>query len=241
MLTARLKVKSHKLSHGGKGKEIRVPAQTHSLVFMHGLGDTALKWVTRLGFLLNEVGGRDNVKVLIPEADEMVVEWSKEGVLEAGVPQQAWFNLISLDDEEPADIPGLHSARARLECIVAAEVAAGVLVDNILLMGHSQGGAVIYDFLLHSDMRVGAALIISSWILGGKAMDDFSGRANTTTPITALHGTHDDIVPFSWGELACERLQTSHKITFIPIEASDHFSVLNSVRVRDWLASVFRP
>ena len=241
MLTARLKIKSHKLSHGGKGKEIRAHAQTHSLVFMHGLGDTALKWVTRLGYLLGAVGGRDNVKVLIPEADEMVVEWSKEGVLEAGVPQQSWFNLMSLDDEEPVDLLGLHSARSRLERILAAEVAAGVPVENILLMGHSQGGAVIYDFLLHSEMRVGAALVISSWILGGKSINDFSGGANTATPITVLHGTHDDIVPFTWGELSCERLQTNHQITFIPIESTDHFSVLNSVCVRDWLASAFRP
>ncbi|KAH0484488.1 MAG: uncharacterized protein KVP18_005092 [Porospora cf. gigantea A] len=202
------------LEFGGKGLQYN-PSGKHlfSLVFMHGLGDSAMGWVSGIQEILAQSSFlRAHMKVCMPTADVMPVHWS------GGFPTTAWFDIFSLDSTAREDLEGISRSRNRVSAIISHELELGVPNENIFVGGYSQGGSLAYDVLLNEDRKLGGFVLLSAWITGVSALyGDFEGytpkRANLTAPIFHGHGTYDDIVKFTWGEQSLKHLAQHHEDT----------------------------
>ncbi|KFH10112.1 phospholipase/carboxylesterase [Toxoplasma gondii MAS] len=145
--------------YGGEGFH-RFPGvctpQTASLVFMHGLGDTAAGWADLVS-LLSSLSCFPALRVILPTAPVRPVS------LNGGFPAPAWADIFSLSKDAPEDKPGFLASKQRIDAILAGELAAGVAPERIILAGFSQGGALAYFTGLQASVRLGGIVALSTW------------------------------------------------------------------------------
>lgn len=95
-------------SHGGQGAAL-IPTKgppTSTVVWMHGLGDTADGWLSGL-----PVQRFPSTKFVLPTASVKPV------TLNGGYPMTAWFDLSSLEEDGPEDKAGFEESRARINAV----------------------------------------------------------------------------------------------------------------------------
>lgn len=126
-------------------------AHTHTVIFLHGRGDTARNFRRCLD---DEAGGRSagawtDSRRRSPMAAFPTFRWvfPTAGVKPCarGGAASQWFDLwdhVNLRDREELQAPGLRDSVARVRVLVAREAGRlGGRYDKIVLMGISQGGA----------------------------------------------------------------------------------------------------
>ena len=83
-----------------------------------------------------------------------------------------------------------------LEELIAAEVAAGIPSDRVVVAGFSQGGAIAL-MMLRSSMKLGAVVGLSTY-LPLRDQEPVS-EANRGTPVLLCHGDKDQVVAYEFG------------------------------------------
>lgn len=73
--------------------------QTRTLIFLHGLGHTGQGWTSEMGFVRGFVRP-PHVKIICPSAPTVPV------TLNSGFPMPSLFDLKTLDESGPEDVPG---------------------------------------------------------------------------------------------------------------------------------------
>ncbi|OXB69711.1 UNVERIFIED_CONTAM: hypothetical protein H355_013769, partial [Colinus virginianus] len=130
-----------------------------TLIFLHGLGDTAEGWTDVLSLAAAALpNAAAYLRVILPTADVRPV------TLTGGLPTHAWSDVIGLTRTSPEDEAGFLASKARIDTIINEEVAAGVSPSRILLGGFSQGGAVAYLVGLQSSYRLAGIIALSTWL-----------------------------------------------------------------------------
>ena len=114
----------------------------------------------------------------------------------------------------------------------------GVLSEDIYVLGYSLGSAVAVE--LAASQTVGG-LILQAPFFNGDQLKRFwledaklpvcdtvdnsfptsSRLASVLVPSLVIHGTKDDVIPFSQGEAVFKHLASKEK-TFMPVENADH-------------------
>lgn len=171
-------------------------AHTATLIFLHGLGDSANGgWRQTLPELQSAYPG---LKVILPNAPTKPID------VNGGMRMQAWFNLKAFVTLETKvfDYAGLDEARATVESIVAEEVAAGTPANRIILGGFSQGAAIAQYAGLQSETTLGGIFALSGYLPGFAhvPMSDFVQPANKETPLFIAHGEQDRVIVFPVGK-----------------------------------------
>jgi hypothetical protein len=108
-LTAPLRMSTSGNVGSGDGVVIQATsgAADSSVIFLHGLGDTAAGWVSAFPF-----AGLPNTRYVLPTAPTTPVS------LNMGYKMPSWFDLYGLDPSAPDDVPGIAKAVARLNQII---------------------------------------------------------------------------------------------------------------------------
>ena len=84
--------------------------------------------------------------------------------------------------------------------MVAREKARGVIAQQIVLAGFSQGGAIaLYAGLRHAE-RLAGIVALSTYVIAPAALAAEASAANRDVPIFMAHGTQDPVVQFRWAE-----------------------------------------
>ena len=111
------------------------------------------------------------------------------------------------------DRAGSLLTRDYIHTLIAAEVAAGIPHDRIVLGGFSQGGAVALLAGLTAPSALAAIVGMSCWLTLSKTFRDEQGFVpegnppNTKTPVLLCHGDEDKIVRYSFGEATAKLLK----------------------------------
>ncbi|KAI0127365.1 acyl-protein thioesterase [Xylariales sp. AK1849] len=125
-------------------------AHTHTVIFLHGRGDTAQDLAENL-FLLKDSSKRSlndafpSVRWVFPQADLLYCErddqdWSQ------------WFdvwNTLDFMDREELQVPGLHDSVKNVIRLIRQEAQQVGGLDKIVLAGFSQGGATAMHAVLN--------------------------------------------------------------------------------------------
>ena len=177
------------------------PTATHdaSIIWMHGLGASAHDFVD-----MPRIISRPGTRWVFPNAPVRPV------TLNNGWRMPSWFDIRYLagesDGERECPIEAQESSEIIAD-LIETEHAKGIPHHRIILVGFSQGGAMsLYTGCRFSERLAGMVCLSGYLLFPEKHMGECSD-ANRDTPVLICHGTRDDMVPFSAGQLSCEFLQ----------------------------------
>lgn len=171
-----------------------------SVIWMHGLGadgNDFLPIVPELGLPASAA-----VRFVFPNAPVIPV------TLNQGYRMPAWYDILSLDGaNRQIDESGIRTSGSAIRQLVARENSRGVASARIVLAGFSQGGAMAYMVGLTHPEKLAGIVALSAYIPAPDMLTAEFAAANRSTPIFAGHGSGDDMVPLSLGELARDSVQ----------------------------------
>lgn len=176
------------------------PSNTRAtVIWLHGLGADGNDFVPIVPEL--GLGDAHGVKFLFPNAPHQPV------TLNGGMHMPAWYDIQGTDIADKQDRAGIEASAARIEALIAQEIANGIPASRIVLAGFSQGGAVA----LHTALRHGAPLAglmaLSTYLPLHDSLTSEASPANRAIPIFMAHGNQDPMVPFELGQASCRILQ----------------------------------
>ncbi len=169
---------------------------------------------------------------------------------ETAVSEKHWFDKLSacgvsvicpdyrgygLSEGELSENGCYEVAHAAYEFLLNEK---GVRCENIFVLGYSLGSAVAVELTVTQPV---GGLILEAPFLSGQRLKRFwlrevrmlgdettdksfptaSRLASVHVPALVIHGTADDVVPFSQGETVFTHLASTEK-TFVPVEDADH-------------------
>jgi phospholipase/carboxylesterase len=172
-------------------------AASASVIWLHGLGADGHDFVPVVPEL-----GLPAVRFVFPHAPVRPV------TLNMGMSMRAWYDIKTLTAEGSADESGLRESVALLGRYIAAERAAGIPSQRIILAGFSQGGAVALHGALRHAEPLGGILALSCYLPLQALLASELSEANRATPILMCHGQFDPVLPMALGQLARDWLRS---------------------------------
>jgi len=171
---------------------------TRTVIFLHGLGDTAHGWVDLVDMMRPSV---PHVKFILPTAPQRPVTLNNNMVM------NSWFDILDLQRlQESCD--GLEDTRVKVSQIIEDEIKSGIPSNRILLGGFSQGGSSsIYIGYTHPKQLAGV-LALSCFIPSPKTFENELNVANKNTPLLMCHGEEDTMVIQQVGKMAFNKLKS---------------------------------
>ena len=179
-----------------------------TVIWLHGLGADANDFLDIIPLL--QLPQDTAVKFIFPNAPIRPVS------LNGGLPCRAWFDIYSLDNWQERDNDGIAAAVGGVQALIQSQIEQGVLSQNIVLAGFSQGGMVALLAGLQHDKRLAGILAMSTCLPYNSAeIASKLGPVLQMTPIMQMHGKADDVLPFALGQYGFQILkQLSYSIEF---------------------------
>lgn len=174
-------------------------AAPHSATFVgpiHGLGDTNRGWLDVAMHLHQQM---PHVKFVLPNAPTSPV------TLNGGMPMPSWYDITSLDDRANQPCTGIDASKAVVDELIAAELAAGIPLDRIVVGGFSQGGALALFAGLQHPGRLAGVCCLSGYLAKAEAFELAPEAAST--PVRHFHGALDPTVRVEWARESAARLR----------------------------------
>lgn len=171
---------------------------THAVIWLHGLGATADDFVPVIPYLkLSEALA---IRFIFPQAPDRPI------TVNGGYVMPGWYDIKGMDITDKEDLPGMTQSRNMLDALIAQQIEKGVPSGNILLAGFSQGGAVAYYTGIRSPHKLAGILALSTYLpFLSNAKAEHSG-VNLDSPILAMHGKFDSVVPLAAGKFSADGL-----------------------------------
>lgn len=166
-----------------------------TLVFLHGLGDTANGWAPVMRMLSHTL---PTVKFILPTAASRPVTINYGGVM------PAWYDILSLDgaDQRRVDVEGIKQSVDLVQSLVDNEPP-GV---KVLVGGFSQGGCVALALATgqspHSGRLIDGCISLSGYFADTNRIGDYK-----QLPIFMGHGHADPVVSYKWALQSCKRIK----------------------------------
>jgi phospholipase/carboxylesterase len=175
-----------------------------AVIWLHGLGadgNDFLPIVDELS-LPAELG----IRFIFPHAPHRPITCN------GGYVMRGWYDIYSLESLEREDLAGLEESRAIVEGLIQQQVARGIRAERIILMGFSQGGAVVLHTGLRHAQRLGGIGALSTYLPLRTSLSDKQGSrelatANRSIPVFMAHGKLDPVVLYQYGKDSCETLR----------------------------------
>eukprot|EP00915_Cephaloidophora_sp_WS-2016_P008038 GHVH01011114.1.p1 GENE.GHVH01011114.1~~GHVH01011114.1.p1 ORF type:complete len:249 (+),score=36.86 GHVH01011114.1:59-805(+) len=212
-----------------------------TIIFMHGLGDTASGWNDLPKYFQSapksDMNLMKSIKFILPTAPTQSV------TLNMGMSMPSWFDLFGLEESSPTDHKGLTESSERLERIVSHErVNNPNLKDtDIMVGGFSQGGAVAYYYTWNTTRKLAGLITLSTWFPD----PEYAPTANTH--LSALkafhgHGKADEVVHYRWGAATVEIMKRAGvDVTFKGYENMGHSGCATEFQdIVEYVSSVWK-
>jgi phospholipase/carboxylesterase len=171
-----------------------------SVIWLHGLGADGHDFVPIVPEL--ELPAALAVRFVFPHARVRPV------TLNMGMRMRAWYDIKTLTAEGRADEEGIRESVAVLGRFIAAERAAGIASERIVIAGFSQGGAIALHGALRHAEPLGGILALSCYLPLQATLEGELADANRRTPVLMCHGQYDPVLPMALGIMARDWLRT---------------------------------
>lgn len=205
---------------------------THAVIWLHGLGASADDFppvIPELGLSANR-----SIRFIFPQAPDRAI------TINNGMRMPGWYDIKGMSLEDKQDAQGMAESQATVEALIDQQIAMGIPSDNIILAGFSQGGAVTYFTGIRSSKKLAGLLTMSTYLPFDQDTTKERSEVNTSTPIFASHGTHDQVVPMSMGQSSVEHLkELGYKIDWKTYRM-EHQVVMEQIKdIGHWINKVF--
>ena len=123
--------------------------------------------------------------------------------INGGMAMRAWYDIISLERDGPADEPGIRESAAALVMLIEREHERGVPYDKIVVAGFSQGGAIASHSALRFSEKLAGLMALSTYLPLRSTIQAEIAESATAQPkdlrIFMAHGTADPMLPIHLG------------------------------------------
>lgn len=179
--------------------ELGAAQADYSIIWLHGLGANGHDFEP----IVPELNLPATVKIrfVFPHAPQQAV------TINSGAVMPAWYDIISPQLDQLEDEPGVRRSQQYIETLIERENARGVVPENIILAGFSQGGAIALHTGLRHPRRLAGIIALSTYLPLAQTVRHEASEVNQDTPILMAHGSHDPIIPLRLGKDACHYLK----------------------------------
>jgi phospholipase/carboxylesterase len=163
------------------------PHPNASVIVLHGLGADGSDFVPVAEELdLQAVGP---VRYVLPHAPTRPV------TINGGYVMRAWYDILGTDLARREDEEGLRQSLASVEALITRERERGVKASRIVLMGFSQGCAMVLLAGLRHGERLAGLVGLSGYLPLAATTAAERNAANNDVPIFLAHGRSDTVIP----------------------------------------------
>ena len=161
-----------------------------SVIFSHGLGDTAEGWEDAARKWAEHL---PHVRFVLPTAPVQPVTWN------GGMRMPSWYDIVGLSEKESEECNGIEDSVKNLQKLVDSEAAQVGGINRVVVGGFSQGGALsIFTGLGSIKEKLAGVVVLSGYMpCSNKFMLTDSGR---DTPVLHCHGDRDPLIKMSVAE-----------------------------------------
>ncbi|BGP43020.1 hypothetical protein JCM10449v2_007035 [Rhodotorula kratochvilovae] len=176
---------------------------TASIIFAHGLGDSAQGWYP-LARALAAKKQFAHIRWVLPTAPVQPV------TANGGYRMTSWFDIQDLNPRAgiiAEDDAGMLASVRTITALVSAEVDAGIPAERVLVGGFSQGAVISYLVGLTSERKLAGVAALSGFLgMAGKVKSMMTDHA-AKLPIFHGHGDADEVVQYKWGKQTVDTLK----------------------------------
>jgi phospholipase/carboxylesterase len=163
-----------------------------------------------------------------------------------GMSMRAWYDILSLDRDGPADDAGVRESAKVVEQLIAREQDRGIASDKIVVAGFSQGGAVALHVALRSRQKLAGLMALSSYLPMSHAFEEevvhSAGSGHTDLPIFMAHGSLDPLLPMALGRDSADLLlKHGFNVEWHDYKMAHSVCAEEIDDIRHWLLSVYSP
>lgn len=177
-----------------------------TVIWLHGLGADASDFAGVGAYL----GLAQEVRFLLPDAPVQPV------TMAGGYTMRSWYDILASTPEREVNQQQLDASVARIHRLIAAEIAAGIPADGIIVAGFSQGGAVAWQSALTwsqtlqrenaaPSRSLGGLIALSTYMASLEAITASRADDASVLPVLVMHGKADDVVPVSLGRKSVDQ------------------------------------
>lgn len=164
---------------------------THTILWMHGLGADGNDFVP----IVNELAlpRSPHIRFMFPHAPMRPVS------INNGLVMRAWhdYDLTSSNSAFRENMASLRDSQGAIEALIDREKRRGIVPQNILLAGFSQGGALALQTGLRYPEKLAGIMALSCYLPASQTLAAEAHQANSTTSIFMAHGSLDNIIPMT--------------------------------------------
>ena len=209
---------------------------TGSVIWLHGLGADGHDFEP----IVPELGLPDSLplRFVFPHAPVRPV------TLNGGVSMRAWFDILSLDRDGPADETGTRESAAIVNALIDREIERGIDIRRIVVAGFSQGGAIAIHVALRSVDRLAGLMALSTYMPLPKYFQsevlDNPACGDLSLPIFMAHGSFDPVLPMDLGRASADLLiDAGFKVQWHDYPMAHAVCPEEINDIREWLLSVY--
>lgn len=207
---------------------------THAVIWLHGLGASANDFEPVVPYLGLKQGL--SVRFIFPQAPDRPI------TINGGYVMPGWYDVKGTDIADKEDKAGIAESQSIVDGLIAELVEQGIPSQNIILAGFSQGGAVALYTAVKSRYEVAGVLALSTYLPFMDRLQTEQSKVNLSSPILAMHGTRDPIVPMALGKATAETLsKAGYSVAWKEYEM-EHSVVPEQLPViGQWMNQLFSP
>lgn len=172
--------------------EINPPTkEIGTVIWLHGLGADGHDFVPIVQEL--NLPSELSLRFVFPHAPLRPI------TINNGYVMRGWFDIYSLNSLNQYDQEGIDESVNLLKKLIDKELQRGIPAEKIVLAGFSQGASIALSTGLHYPKSLAGIMALSTYLPNAEKMLAEANSANFTTPIFLVHGTEDNILPYTLG------------------------------------------
>lgn len=205
-------------------------APAASIIWLHGLGADGHDFEPVIPQL--KIGLP--IRFIFPHAPVRPV------TLNGGMPMRAWFDITDLDRDSSVDMQGIEDSCFAVVKLIEREIERGVLCENIVVAGFSQGGTIALRTALRYPQKLAGILGLSTYVPQRESLGRELSECNRHTPVFLAHGNMDPIVPpLSGDEARRWLLSKDYDVEWHSYPIPHAVCPEEIVHIRQWLKRIF--
>jgi phospholipase/carboxylesterase len=204
-----------------------------SVIWLHGLGARADDFISIIPRL--KIPEKMAIRFVFPQAPVQPV------TLNQGYEMPAWYDLYGLSLDSKQDERGIRKAESSIANLIAREIERGITADKIVLIGFSQGGAMVLHTALRFPQKLAGVMALSSYLPLADFLTEEKSNANQQMPIFIAHGKSDRVLPIVAGELTREYLVAQeYRVDYHVYDMAHEVCLQEITDISNWLQQVLQ-
>lgn len=171
----------------------------HAVIWLHGLGADGHDFEPIVPDLVDRAWPA--LRFVFPNAPMRPI------TINGGMSMRAWYDISGQEIAQRQDEVGIRAAIGLLDELIEREVARGVVSENILLAGFSQGGAIVLSGGIRHPHKLAGIIALSTYLPMAEKTDAEASAANRITPLFMAHGKLDPTISHALGEMSRDYLK----------------------------------